>query len=79
MNPERVEKNKQDVINLVEQMIPTIKAQVESDAECVILDQAGFAVNYEVTEILLLGAFVKYCGMYGKRVEIIVEKKEGAK
>lgn len=76
MNPEQIEKNKQDVIKLVEETMPTIKALIDGEEGMVTINQVDFANHYEVTEILLLGAFVKYCGMHGKRVEIIVEKQK---
>lgn len=79
MNPEQIEKNRQDVIKLVEEAIPSAKEMVQSDAEVVVTTQEAFAFRYEISEIILLGAFVKYCGMHGKKVEITVEKKEEQK
>ena len=64
------------LIIFVEQMLPKAKEMVATDADVVILHQDAFAADYQKSEYLLLGAFIKYCGLKGKEVRIIGKNRE---
>jgi len=60
----------------VETMLPKAKEMCETNTDVVILHQDAFAADYQKSEYLLLGAFIKYCGLKGKEVRIIGKNRE---
>ena len=73
-------KNKEDGLKIfVEAMLPKEKEMVNTKADVVILHQDAFAADYQQSEYMLLGAFIKYCRLKGKEVRIIGKNRETLK
>lgn len=64
------------LIKVVEQILPKAKEMVNSNANVVMLHQDAFAADYQRDEYMLLGMFIKYCGLKGKEVKIIGTNRE---
>jgi hypothetical protein len=52
--------------------LPEFAKVCASDAEVVLLHQDAFAADYQDDEYVLLGRAIKYAGLRGKEVRVIV-------
>jgi hypothetical protein len=41
------------------------------DAEAIVMHQDAFAADFQLSELFLLGAAIKYAGVHGKELRII--------
>lgn len=74
------EQKKSELIELVEKAVPQLvklfkehknKYDGISDVPPIVFHQDAFAADYQDEEIMLLGAVVKYAGLYNVRIEFV--------
>lgn len=54
---------------LVEKDLPEFKKACERDeGEAIVMHQDAFAADFQLSELFLLGAAIKYAGMHGREV-----------
>lgn len=53
--------------------------KIDKDIDIVIFHQDAFAADYQIEELLLLGAFIKKIGMEGKEIRITGKNRETLK
>lgn len=58
--------------DFVEKDLPEFKKACERDeGEAIVMHQVAFAADFQLSELFLLGAAIKYAGMHGKEVRIV--------
>jgi hypothetical protein len=61
-----------NLVTLIRNDLPEFAKACAVDAEVVLLHQAAFAADYQDDEYMLLGMAIKYAGLRGKEVRVIV-------
>jgi hypothetical protein len=61
-----------DLIAAVRKDLPEFAKACAEDVDAVMLHQDAFAADYQGDEYLLLGMAIKYAGLRGKEVRVIV-------
>lgn len=67
-----ISKNKKRMIECIEKHLPQFKEMCKQEADVILLHQDAFATNYQAQEMKILGKAIKYAGMHGKEVRIIL-------
>lgn len=66
-------------MRIVELTLPEFAEAVKAEGQALIFHQDAFAADYQLSELLALGAAVKYAGMHGKQIVITGNNRETLK
>jgi hypothetical protein len=61
-----------NLVAAIRKDLPEFEKACAADAEAIVLHQDAFAADYQDDEYTLLGMAIKYAGLRGKEVRVIV-------
>jgi hypothetical protein len=73
-NDERM-RRESSLIATIRKRLPEFAKACADDTELVLLHQDAFAADYQEDEYTLLGMAIKYAGLRGKEVRVIVKNR----
>ena len=73
----KIERQIETIGSLVHEKLPVFATDIEyGDSDVIVMHQDAFAADYQDDELYLLGATIKYAGLFGKEVRIIGKNRE---
>lgn len=75
MNKKEINKRVSSLKSYVEELLSDIDG-IHDRGDIVLFHQDAFAGDYQDSEYLLLGMFIKYVGLSGKEIRIIGKNRE---
>lgn len=73
MTDAAVENRKSELLRVVKEQLPGFVEACQAPVDIVLLDQQAFAADYRESEYTLLGMAIKYAGLSGKTVHVVVK------
>ena len=76
MSDSEIMQRQSNLISKIRNVLPDFAKACAADADMVVLHQDAFAGGYQDDEYALLGMAIKYAGLCGKEVRVIVTNRQ---